>query len=84
MNKVKHAVCVTIGCTGNALHKIVSWIHPMTGVPIWREYCEAHVPVSCPRCRFSVGISSRGIDKKRKIRKYRCESCRENFSLELF
>lgn len=80
MNRLEH--CDGFGCNGVVTHKVVSWIHPLTGLPVWRKYCFVDVPVHCPECKFSIGIRFLGrFGKKRQTKKYHCENCKKVFYL---
>lgn len=77
--------CDILGCQGIAKYKLVSWIHPLTGIPVLRNYCGTDAPVHCPVCKFTIGIVFKGIDKRRKKRTYKCLQCDGRvFELDLF
>lgn len=79
--KNKHT-CDIFGCVGKPEIKVVSWVHPITFLPVFRRYCFAHIPVYCNVCKYSIGIIFQSIDKRRKKRKYKCLNCNEVFEID--
>ena len=79
----KYDVCDSFGCVGNSTYKVVAWIHPLNGHPVYRNYCFAHVPVHCPVCKYSIGVRFMGIEKKPNRRVYKCLNCNGEFYLDV-
>jgi len=80
-NRIKNKKCDGFGCDVNANHAVVSFLHPVNNLPIWRNYCFSCVPLHCPECKFSVGLKL--INENKKIKKYKCQWCGNIFTKEL-
>ena len=80
MKRKNYQTCDAFGCIGVAEVRVISYLHPVTNEPVWRNYCFIHNPLHCSNCMSSIGIVLIDKDKRYKRNYYKCQWCRETFS----